>query len=213
MEKIISQRFKRERDLFFEDPVNYVEATKSSILHLLRRDIYRCMGYTIQNGMWVKNAEPIIWPGSMAVLTGIDLLGKFYAGNHNDREVGSRFKAYCEKYICSHDDAQVIYELRNSFLHSFGLFSKSRTATYYFQVSSSRQDLVTKFSVGGPDYYYRIDLYTLRDKFEQSIAKYKKDLETDNELQKKFDAMFNSYGMVHPANTYFHNQIIDLETT
>ena len=118
-----------------------------------------------------------------------------------------------QDYTCIIADAQVIYELRNSFLHSFGLFSKSRTATYYFQVSSSRQDLVTKLSVGGPDYYYRIDLYTLRDKFEQSIAKYKKDLETDNELQKNFDAMFNSYGMVHPANTYFHDQIIDSETT
>lgn len=143
MEKIISQRFKRERDLFFEDPVNYVEANKSSILHLLRRDIYRCMGYTIQNGMWVKNAEPIIWPGSMAVLTGIDLLGKFYAGN-DDGGVASRFKAYCEKYICSQDDAQVIYKLRNSLVYSFGLSS----ATYLFQVSSSSKDLVTKLFGG-----------------------------------------------------------------
>ena len=49
MEEIISQRFKRERDLFFEDPVNYLEASESSILHLLRRDIYRCMGYTIES--------------------------------------------------------------------------------------------------------------------------------------------------------------------
>ena len=49
MEKIISQRFKRERDLFFEDPVNYVEANKSSILHLLRRDIYSRMVYTIES--------------------------------------------------------------------------------------------------------------------------------------------------------------------
>ena len=144
MEEIISQRFKRERDLFFEDPVNYVEASESSILHLLRRDIYRCMGYTIQNEKWVKNVEPIIWPGSMAVLTGIDLLGKFYAGNDNDKEVGSRFKAYCEKYICSPGDAKVIYKLRNSLVHSFGLSS----ATYLFQVSSSSKDLVTKLSGG-----------------------------------------------------------------
>lgn len=210
MEKIISQRFKRERDLFFEDPVNYVEANKSSILHLLRRDIYRCMGYTIQNGMWVKNAEPIIWPGSMAVLTGIDLLGKFYAGNHNDREVGSRFKAYCEKYICSPGDAKVIYELRNSLVHSFGLSS----ATYLFQFSSSSsKDLVTMLSGQGTNCYYRIDLYTLREKFEQSIEKYKQELEKDSNLQNNFFAMFKLYGMVHPVNNSFFNQIVDSETT
>lgn len=209
MEKIISQRFKRERDLFFEDPVNYVEANKSSILHLLRRDIYRCMGYTIQNGMWVKNVEPIIWPGSMAVLTGIDLLGKFYAGNHNDREVGSRFIAYCKQYICSDDDAQVIYKLRNSLVHSFGLSS----ATYLFQVSSSRQDLVKLLHVAKTNYSYKIDLYTLWDKFEQSIEKYKQDLAKDSNLQNNFFAMFKLYGMVHPVNNSFFNQIVDSETT
>jgi hypothetical protein len=69
MEEIISQRFKRERDLFFEDPVNYLEASESSILHLLRRDIYRCMGYTIEsnkNIMWIKDNKinAIIWSRS-----------------------------------------------------------------------------------------------------------------------------------------------------
>ena len=69
MKEIISQRFKRERDLFFEDPVNYLEASESSILHLLRRDIYRCMGYTIEsnkNIMWIKDNKinAIIWSRS-----------------------------------------------------------------------------------------------------------------------------------------------------
>ena len=135
--------FESNQKRFFEDPINYVEASESSILHLLGRDIYSCMGYTIQNGKWHKNIDPIIWPGAMAILTGIDLLGKFYAGN-DDGGVAFRFKAYCEKYICSQDDAQVIYKLRNSLVYSFGLSS----ATYLFQVSSSSKDLVTKLFGG-----------------------------------------------------------------
>lgn len=205
-EKLLT--FESKRDLFFEDPVNYVEASESSTLHLLRRDIYSCMGYTIQNGKWHKNIAPIIWPGAMAVLTGIDLLGKFYAGN-DDGKVGSRFKAYCEKYICSPDDAKVIYKLRNSLVHSFGLSS----ASYLFQVSSSRQDLVKLLHVEGTDYYYKIDLYTLWKKFEQSIEKYKQDLAKDSNLQNNFFAMFKLYGMVHPVNNSFFNQIVDSETT
>ena len=55
--------------MFFEDPVNYLEASESSILHLLRRDIYRCMGYTIEsnkNIMWIKDNKinAIIWSRS-----------------------------------------------------------------------------------------------------------------------------------------------------
>ncbi|WP_018464226.1 hypothetical protein [Segatella paludivivens] len=41
--------FESNWDLFLKSHKPYVEASKSSILHLLRRDIYRCMGYTIES--------------------------------------------------------------------------------------------------------------------------------------------------------------------
>lgn len=187
--------FDWKMDLFFQDPYIFVEASKSSKLHLLRRDIYCCMGYTKVDDKVHKlikddNIYPIIWSGAMAVLAGIDLLSKFYAGSDNQAQVGSRFKTYCEKYIDS-DNAEVIYQLRNSLLHSFGLFSKTKTATYYFQVSSCRNELVTLLPNIRPN--YNIDLYTLWDKFEQSIEKYKEDIEKDDSLKENFLKMFDLY--------------------
>lgn len=191
----VKSTFDRKMEFFFQDPNIYLEVNKSSILHLLRRDVYSCMGYTKVNDKDHKlikddNINPIIWPGAMAVLAGIDLLSKFYAGSDNQGHVGSRFKTYCEKYIDS-DNAEVIYQLRNSLLHSFGLFSKTKTATYYFQVSSCRSELVTLLPNIRPN--YNIDLCTLWDKFEQSIEKYKEDIEKDDSLKKNFLKMFDLY--------------------
>ena len=61
--------FESNQKRFFEDPINYVEASESSTLHLLRRDIYRCMGSTIasdKNIMWIKDNKinAIIWSRS-----------------------------------------------------------------------------------------------------------------------------------------------------
>jgi hypothetical protein len=61
--------FESKLDLFFKSPEIYVAASKSSTLHLLRRDIYRCMGYTIasdKNIMWIKDNKinAIIWSRS-----------------------------------------------------------------------------------------------------------------------------------------------------
>lgn len=41
--------FESNQKRFFEDPFNNVEAGESSILHLLRKDIYHRMGYTIES--------------------------------------------------------------------------------------------------------------------------------------------------------------------
>ncbi|MBU2858045.1 hypothetical protein HF289_14660 [Acidithiobacillus ferrooxidans] len=72
--------FNDDATLFFEDPkTNKQIPNEFSVLYLLRRDVYQCMGIdsTTRNKTGIK----IIWPGVMAILAGIDLLGKFYSGN------------------------------------------------------------------------------------------------------------------------------------
>lgn len=73
----------------------------------------------------------------MTVLAGIDLLGKFYKGDDSPNGVGQRFKNYYEKYI-DNKNADTIYQLRNSMLHSFGLISKTKNKTIGFTVSAKR---------------------------------------------------------------------------
>ena len=112
--------------LFFQDPTTEPGTPgKLGVLYLLRRDIRECV--TIE--------KKILWPATMAILAGIDLLGKFYAGEDGGG-VGLRFRSFVDKYFqpISDDDAETIYQLRNALLHSFGLYSKSTTNTYYFSL-------------------------------------------------------------------------------
>jgi hypothetical protein len=174
---------KKAESLFFENP-----ATDRSppgdfgLLYLLRRDINQCMEHEI------------LWPGAMAILAGTDLLGKFMAGE-DEKAVGLRFRSFIMRYFDSatHDDAEVIYQLRNSLLHSFGLYAKSKTSEYRFQLVFDKGNaLIHRTSPTN----FRIDLARLHNSFEVSVEKYRQDLLTDVALQGKFMAMFPNYGKI-----------------
>lgn len=181
-------------ELFFQDPKIKIDPPNEyGILYLLRRDVYRCMGYNTKD--WTLKNESIIWPGTMTVLAGMDLLGKFYAGSDNFGSVSRRFKIFYNKYI-DDQNAETIYQLRNSLLHSFGLLSKTSNKTYHFTVGASRDNLVKLLSETPKEKYYQVDLYTLWDKFEDGIIKYKDDLINDEQLSTNFSAMFGYYGSI-----------------
>lgn len=202
-----------EIELFFQDPRIRVIPAESSILHLLRRDIYSCLEYINHDNKWVKSSkkDPTIWPGAMVVLAGIDLLGKFYAGcdDTQNGKVGIRFRKFYNKYI-DNQNAEIIYQLRNSLLHSFGLYSKDtyNSKIYNFNLCINNTKFVEEYSEtlhendeNGKKYtilFYRIDLYILHDLFEKSIEKYRIDLMADKtDLKDNFHKMFKTYGMAH----------------
>jgi hypothetical protein len=88
-------------DLFFEDPrTPHLPGVSRGwgVLHLLRRDIIRCFGEDPETG--TKAAVFALWPGVMAVLAGVDLLGKFWRGNDSTfmGEVGKRFRDFLGEY-------------------------------------------------------------------------------------------------------------------
>ncbi|MBM4467238.1 MAG: hypothetical protein FJ014_17070 [Chloroflexi bacterium] len=181
-------------DLFFEDPAIYHAPPRSySVLYLLRRDISVCLGIDPNSGNPI-NFQALL-PGAMAILAGIDLLGKFLAGNDNIGEVGKRFKDFVSKYLqaVSPTDATILYQLRNSLLHSFGLYSEDRKGNVYkFTLSATQRPLVQPL---GSDNYL-VDVRTLRSQFETGIANYQADLKSDLSLQTCFNAMFSKYGAV-----------------
>jgi hypothetical protein len=183
-----------------------------SQLYLLRRDIDTCFGTDPNTGvLWQtidKRTEAAIyckaiWPGTMAILAGIDMLGKFLAGTDKNRGRGSinvrnRFKAFTKRYLgLSDTDAGLLYQLRNSMLHSFGLYSEEIDnqgkikSTYNFILTLGEDKLVKHIK----DDYYQIDAQCLRESFDLSITKYEAELHDvsrrDNkELNDKFNAMF-----------------------
>jgi hypothetical protein len=178
-------------DLFFEDVRNYRSPPGDyGVLYLLRRDICHCLGRDPANGSKIDHFT--LWPGGMAILAGIDLLAKFYKGDDASGQVGDRFKDFVHEYFqsLSPGDEAVIYKLRNSLLHSFGLYSKG----YHFLLTAAGG--VPLVQQPSPS-VFQIDLMVLYERFEQAIERYRKDLEHEASLQAKFLKMFSYYGMLH----------------
>jgi len=185
--------FSKEADIFFMDP-NQVPCIPGTFgtLYLLRRDIIGCLGLDPDTGAKIK--EPILWPCGMAVLAGIDLLAKFFKGDDKIGEVGQRFKGFIEQYFqpISTGDEEAIYQLRNALLHSFGLYSQTKTTTYRFVLSASKFPLVQQTPSGE----YLIDLLTLHQRFEDAIQRYAAALNKCENLQSNFMCMFQNYGPI-----------------
>jgi hypothetical protein len=183
-----------------------------SQLYFLRRDIDTCFGTDPNTGVLWQTIDKrtgtdiyckAIWPGTMAILAGIDMLGKFLVGTDKTRgpgkiTVGDRFKAFTTRYFGLNDtDAGLLYQLRNSMLHSFGLYSEEQDSqgkiksTYNFILTLGTDKLVKHIK----DDYYQIDAQCLREYFEISITKYEAELrdvsqQGNKELNDKFNAMF-----------------------
>jgi hypothetical protein len=182
--------FDPKADLFFEDPrCNRRPPGDYGVLYLLRRDINLCLRYDPADG------TRALWPGGMAMLAGIDLVAKFYKGNDTGK-VGSRFTDFIRKYFqpLPAGDEETIYQLRNSLLHSFGLYSKKGTRTYHFLLTAAGgMPFIQQPSPGN----YQIDLIELHKRFEQALLNYQTDLESQSSLQSNFLGMFTNYGTIH----------------
>jgi hypothetical protein len=157
-----------------------------STLHLLRQDITYCF----ENG----NA---IWPATMAIFAGIDLLAKYYTGDDRGK-VGDRFTNFIEKYLklSKKEDSFVIYQLRNSMLHSFGLYSEGKNehgiqTIYRFTVTRGTPTFIERKGTE----HYTIDVSILQQKFDQGVTQYYHDLrnEQNTDLRNNFEKIFNMH--------------------
>jgi hypothetical protein len=187
--------FSTDADLFFLSPRAALSVPNwFGVLYLLRRDIDLCMGVDPATGNTVSGTA--LWPGTMAVLAGIDLLAKFFAGSDDAGKVGDRFRNFLERFfsITNPADRDAIYQLRNSLLHSFGLYSKDKNNNVYrfFLTATGTGQLVSQKP---PDEYY-VDLSILHREFEKAVEAYRSELDRDVGLQAHFTAMFGNYGRI-----------------
>jgi hypothetical protein len=167
---------------FFKDPDEEQELPgKFSTLYLLRRDINQCF----------KNS--ILWPTTMCILAGFDLLGKFHAGNDDRGQVGKRFQEFLRAFVLENlenkKEVEVLYSLRNSMCHSFGLYDNK----YHIVLNRDKTKFISPQSK--TDKKYRISVYLLKEKFENGIENFKKTLTKPDKIA-KFDRMFDKYGSI-----------------
>jgi len=195
---------------FFEDTTKNHDTSKDiyefSILYLLVRDIQTCLNINPTIKLKEKfncehcNREINVrsqWPAIMGILAGIDLLGKFYDGsNSNYRgEVGRRFKKFLKKFFnINEKESDALYNLRNSMLHSFGLYSDS----YKFMLIESKYKKFIEFKTmrtPPPAEIAIINVEKLYNKFIKSISLYKNSLKRNRNLKQNFENMFPYYGI------------------
>ena len=185
--------FSTDADLFFEPPTSHrPPPNRYGLLHLLRRDVIQCLGRDPTSNSTIEFRA--LWPAAMGMLAGIDLLAKYFAGSDKSGSVGVRYREYLNKYFqpLGPDDAEILYQFRNALIHSFGLFSESKSKTYHFGMSMTDTKLITP----RPNNRYTIDVYVLHQKFEDSVSQFQSDLDADSNLQAHFAAMFGKYGSV-----------------
>jgi len=172
---------------FFKDPDEEPELSgEFSTLYLLRRDINQCF----------KNS--LLWPTTMCILVGFDLLGKFYAGNDNRGCVEERFENFLRAFVLENlenkkeieEEVEVLYSLRNSMCHSFGLYDNK----YHIVLNKDKKKFIS-LPQSETDKTYRISVYLLKEKFENGIENFKKTLTKPDKIA-KFDLMFDKYGSI-----------------
>jgi hypothetical protein len=188
-------------DFFFKESIVEPIGDKFSTLYLLRRDIFTCLGFDPNNMNQISYRA--LWPGVMSILAGIDLLGKYLEGDDIDTSVSRRFKNYYKKYFDNGTDCEIIYQLRNSMLHSFGLYSfnyttinkvKTKTQEYFFVLDRRNDDfIVTNLQIDR----YAINIIALCNAFEKSIDRYLNDLKSNNTLKLNFEKMFPFYAGIY----------------
>jgi hypothetical protein len=185
----MSDTFAHQALKFFEDPaVDHPPPYEYSVLYLLRRDIAYCMGDD-------PSSVKALFPGVIGIFAGIDLLAKFCAGSDTS-SVGRRFRRFVGQYFgpLSSRQQEILYQLRNALMHSFGLyaFDRQRKRTYRFELCDGSGPLLEPAA----DDWFRIHVRTLYEAFEEAVEAYRQDLQRDEALKAKFTAMFPRYGWI-----------------
>ena len=184
---------KNDIAFFFKKPEELDDQESSySTLFLLRRDIRTCFGFNPDTNCVISYKA--LFPAVMAVSAGIDLLAKFACGV--SEKVGPRYKCYIEQYI-DKNYSEVLFQLRNSLLHSFGLYSESNSKghkkkVFRFLLNETGDRLVEQID----DERFCINIRLLWEKFEASIEVFHRDILESDELQQKFSKMFPKYGSI-----------------
>src|SRR5262245_51512828 len=139
----------------------------------------------------------------MVIMSGLDLLAKFYKGADDSRGSAERFQKFLTMFMFMDDGAaeeyaQVLYYgCRNPIIHSFTLHQ-----TKFSIRLSDRPDIRPVFPHVFDRNSYAVSVEGLYVAFLKAAAAYQTALRADAVLQSNFAIMFPSYGSIgfHSSN-------------
>jgi len=118
-------------EFFFADPATspstHARGDQFSVLYLLRRELLETQGYDPDRDeeatAWKEGARNRLFASVSLMFTGIDLVAKFEQGDKSGG-VGARFRNFLTSSDGGEldaDAAKLLYGVRNSMLHAFGV--------------------------------------------------------------------------------------------
>jgi hypothetical protein len=188
-------------DFFFAPPVPTQVGERVSALHLVRREAQDCLiGDVIPEHQ--VTADPRkhhrLFATTMVIMSGVDLLAKFYAGADDNRGSGERFQKFVATFMFGDEGAAkdeyaevLYYGCRNPMVRSFTLHQ-----TKFSIMLSDRPNVRPVFRLGFSRHSYGISVEGLYVAFLKAVKSYETALRVDAVLQSHFSIMFSLYGTV-----------------
>ncbi|MFV9646246.1 MAG: hypothetical protein ACNYWU_10520 [Desulfobacterales bacterium] len=161
---------------FFKDPLLEPSLDGDGILYHLRRDLIQIYGAESASNVF---ANTIL--ASIGILAGLDYLSQAYSKYQKPKESRKRFvesvQALCNNV--SNDDAESLYQLRCSLVHSIALstVSTSYRKGHRFTFDITDVDsalLIQKISDSGTEVHYTVSFTQLKKAFLVAINRLKR---------------------------------------
>ena len=187
-------------DFFFAPPLPLQAGAVRSPLYLVRQEMQDCLIGTL-----VAEDAIITHPGErhrlfatvMVIMSGIDLLAKFHAGNDASGGVYDRFKAFVSAFIFARYPAPdeyadvLYYGCRNPLLHSFNVRQKKYAIAVIEKGSGT-----PVWRIKGHPTGFVISVEGLVQAFVKAVHDYETAVRAKADLQANFSAMFPDYGSI-----------------
>jgi hypothetical protein len=185
---------------FFREPTTPPTASGYlSSLYLLRRDSAQCLGYDPNSFQrFPLGTARALWLGLMGIFSGIDLLGKFYQDNDDTGggRVGIRFRAFLGYFVIPSNPPFIepIWRLRNSIMHSFGLYGGQFNGREEWYVLSAGGSLILDINETQTERYICLDIIRFWEAFEHSIQPFRNWLNCNLSSLANFQELLRRYG-------------------
>jgi hypothetical protein len=212
-------------EFFFESPTlsqaRHIRENRVSTLYLLRRELQECLrGQSLEDGDYLPEDHLIIdsdnclpFSSVMIIMSGIDLLAKFYAGEDcrdRDKSTGKskielRFTDFLKQMGgFTQDEADRLYKVRNSLVHSFGFYHRdpNKKGKFVLRRQALQKSHLRPVHKCKPVQYshnhWIVCIIHLHQRFMLSIKNYRSTLTGtgSREPRKKFTRMLWRYGII-----------------
>jgi hypothetical protein len=197
----MTMTFQEQVNFFFAPPLPPQVSPCISTLHLARREALECLiGDVIPEDAVTSHPRKRcrLFATTMVIMSGTDLLAKFYAGADDNRGSGERFQHFLKTFMLQDESAakdeyaEVLnYGCRNPIGRSFTLHQTKFSITL-----TDRPSIRPVFPHAVDQDSYVVSVEGLYMAFLKAVSAYETALRADAVLQSHFAVMFPFYGSV-----------------